>query len=441
VPSGPCGTASNRKLASFDVAAASNTELAAHLETVYGHTVDGIALHMQLHISDLGPIGLLLVEGGDLGLEHPEMMAALTGSSPATTAPTVALNELRRIVADYSGPKPTSLEEIRAISVQAAELLDEHLVMFGDRLTTGYDLLAQTLREMPHILVTSIVDVEAVEVSKMQEVGDEMAEALIAKVPEAHHTRLRQLIADARALYGLRDENSPITYQWSAGILRKAMLEAADRFIAEGRLDDRQGIFDLSAAEIAAFLRGSTTPTPAEISERTRERKALVHLEAPLALGPPVAEPPLEALPDGLGYLMRVILTVMGLIDAAPDVEAPAAMAHAPRAGELTGLGIGTATYVGRARVAATADEGMDKMTPGDVLIAPFTVPTYNAVLAIAGAVVVEQGGLLCHAAVIAREFGIPGVVGAAGALTAIPDGALVEVNAETGSIKVLAEA
>jgi pyruvate,water dikinase len=77
-------------------------------------------------------------------------------------------------------------------------------------------------------------------------------------------------------------------------------------------------------------------------------------------------------------------------------------------------------------------------MEPGDVLVARFTVPTFNTVLAMAGAVVVEHGGLLCHAAVIARELGIPGVVGAAAATTAIPDGATVEVDPVTGTVSVV---
>ena len=80
-------------------------------------------------------------------------------------------------------------------------------------------------------------------------------------------------------------------------------------------------------------------------------------------------------------------------------------------------------------------------MEPGDVLIAPFTVPTYNAVLASAGAVVVENGGLLCHAAVIAREYGIAGLVGVTGVTDQITDGSMVRVDPVDGSIRELSEA
>ncbi|PZS01092.1 MAG: hypothetical protein DLM70_12580 [Chloroflexi bacterium] len=75
----------------------------------------------------------------------------------------------------------------------------------------------------------------------------------------------------------------------------------------------------------------------------------------------------------------------------------------------------------------------------GDVLVAPFTGPAYNSILPILGALVVENGGSMCHAAIVAREFGLPAVIGASGATTAIPDGALVEVDPLRGIVSVVA--
>jgi pyruvate,water dikinase len=80
-------------------------------------------------------------------------------------------------------------------------------------------------------------------------------------------------------------------------------------------------------------------------------------------------------------------------------------------------------------------------MEPGDVLVAPWTAPSFNAVLSIAGGVVVQEGGLLCHAAVMARELGIPAVVGCAGAMTAIHSGDRIEVDPGTGTVRVLQRA
>ena len=89
--------------------------------------------------------------------------------------------------------------------------------------------------------------------------------------------------------------------------------------------------------------------------------------------------------------------------------------------GPLAGTGIGTETYRGTARVATNSDDALDRLQPGDVLVAPFTGPSYNSILPIIGALVVEAGGSMCHAAIVAREFGLPAVIGAAGAPPRFP--------------------
>jgi pyruvate,water dikinase len=104
----------------------------------------------------------------------------------------------------------------------------------------------------------------------------------------------------------------------------------------------------------------------------------------------------------------------------------------------VSGLGVGQEPYVGRARVAERAEDALAVVEPGDVLVVPFTTPAYNAVLAVCGAVVTEEGGALAHAAVLARELGLPAVVGAAGALGTIPDGAQVEVDPGAGTVRLV---
>ena len=107
---------------------------------------------------------------------------------------------------------------------------------------------------------------------------------------------------------------------------------------------------------------------------------------------------------------------------------------------QLVGVGIGAESYVGRACTAANADEAIEKLEPGDVLVVRATSPAFNVVLSIAGAVVTANGGAMSHAAVLARELGIPAVVGAGAALD-IPDGSMVEVDPVAGSVRVLESA
>ena len=100
----------------------------------------------------------------------------------------------------------------------------------------------------------------------------------------------------------------------------------------------------------------------------------------------------------------------------------------------LHGVGIGSQTYHGRAHIVVGVADAFDKLEPGDVLVAAFIGPSINSALPMLGALVVEEGGTLCHAAIVAREFGLPVVVGAWGATVHIPDGALVDVDPKRGS-------
>ena len=109
-----------------------------------------------------------------------------------------------------------------------------------------------------------------------------------------------------------------------------------------------------------------------------------------------------------------------------------------PASGDLHGLGIGATTHRGVARVALDPEAVLDTMQPGDILVAPWTAPTYNAVLAIAGGIVVQEGGLLSHAAVMARELGIPAVIGCRRAMELIGDGDLIEIDAAAGEVSVV---
>ena len=89
----------------------------------------------------------------------------------------------------------------------------------------------------------------------------------------------------------------------------------------------------------------------------------------------------------------------------------------------------------GRARVAQTPEEGT-AIEPGEVLVAPFTDPGWTPLFAVAGAVVMDLGGLLSHGAIVAREYGIPAVVNTRMATTAITTGQSVTVDGVRGIVR-----
>ncbi|TLG79837.1 pyruvate kinase [Vagococcus zengguangii] len=101
----------------------------------------------------------------------------------------------------------------------------------------------------------------------------------------------------------------------------------------------------------------------------------------------------------------------------------------------VSGQGIGDKPVTGVAVVATTAEEAVEKMTEGSVLVVKTTDKDYMPAIDLASALVVEEGGLTSHAAVVAIAKGIPVVVGAANATTAIEAGKLISVDPKAGDI------
>lgn len=91
----------------------------------------------------------------------------------------------------------------------------------------------------------------------------------------------------------------------------------------------------------------------------------------------------------------------------------------------------------GRARVVLDAADPGD-LGPGDVLIAPITDPSWTPLFLAAEAVVVDVGAVMSHAVIVSRELGIPCVVSAVDATLSIPDGALIEVDGNNGTVRIL---
>jgi pyruvate,water dikinase len=77
-------------------------------------------------------------------------------------------------------------------------------------------------------------------------------------------------------------------------------------------------------------------------------------------------------------------------------------------------------------------------MAKGDILVAPYTDPAWTALFPLAAGLVTEAGGLMTHGAVVAREYGIPAVVGVENATNVIPDGAHIRVDGTRGIIEIL---
>lgn len=414
--------AANLEFQSVDVATVDDAELEHHITELLDHLREHFELHFWLHGHDMGPIARYLHTCIGWGLEPGTAIEALSGASPATGVPLGILVRLRAMI-DGSGAHPASLDEVRAISPEAAALLDSYLEEHGNVLATGYDITALTLNELPGVVLDSIRS--AVEPATIDH--EALAATLRSRLEPGDRSEFDALLADARAVMDMRDDNGPLVVEWPAGLLRRALLAAGVRLAAGGQLADPEHALELTPQEARSMFSGGLPPAN-EITRRAERRAALARLEPPDSLGDPEPEPPLTVMPKPLADAVAMVQTAIKYMGMDGDAKVD----------RLTGAGIGTTSYIGRARTAESADDAIEKLEPGDVLVVRATSPAFNAVLSIAGAVVTADGGLLSHAAVLARELGIPAVIGAPGALD-IADGSQVEVDPTTGTIRVVA--
>ncbi len=395
-------------------------ELQAHVDELLDHLHATFELHFWLHGYDLGPIAQYLDAALRWDLDADEAIAALAGASPTTAEPLEHLCRLRELV-DGSGVDVGSLDDVRAISDEAAVLLDDYLAERRHVLTTGYDLTDTTLGELPEVVLRSIRSARRPPSHDAERLATDLRE----QVPAAERTEFDELLATARMVMDMRDGNGPLTVEWPTGLLRRALLAAGDRLVERGRIEHRDHLLVITPDE-ARRLFGAGLAAAEELRDRFERRRSDLALTPPESLGDPEPQPPLEVLPRPLADGIRATMVAIDHIG----------MSGEQRSG-LRGSGVGESPARGAACVADSAEDALRRLVPGQVLVVRATSPAFNSVLAVAGAVVTVDGGVLSHAAVLARELGIPAVVGAADAMT-IPDGSMVEVDPVAGEVRIL---
>lgn len=110
----------------------------------------------------------------------------------------------------------------------------------------------------------------------------------------------------------------------------------------------------------------------------------------------------------------------------------------APEGGDrssLRGTSVSGGVAIGTARIVREAQD-FEKLLPGDILVCPSTTPAWTPLFAVAAAVVADAGGVLSHAAIVAREYRIPAVMACSDATQTIEDGEQIEVNGTTGVVR-----
>jgi len=188
-------------------------------------------------------------------------------------------------------------------------------------------------------------------------------------------------------------------------VLKQALLAEAGRLVHAGVLREREDIFFLTLHELREVVRTSRAD-----DDLIRERKEAFRSYEAL-------RPPRVFTSDG------EVIEGAYRRDDVPD-------------GALAGLPVSAGTAEGRARV--VLDISQADLEPGDILVTAYTDPSWTPLfLSIAG-LVTEVGGLMTHGAVIAREYGLPALVGVERATELIRDGQRIRVHGTDGYVELL---
>ncbi len=317
---------------------------------------------------------------------------------------------------------------LRALDNEVGAAVGGYLDLVGCRLLDGFDISGRYALELPDSLLRAIRSSVAGRADDASDVDERIA-GIRAQVPEEHRAEFDELLGEARLMYRIRDERGVFSDIWASGIARRAVMAAGRRMAAAGKVHDPEHFVDAGFDEMCAMVTGTGGPSADELAARYEFRTSHTGKDAPLVLGPPAPPPPdPSGLPPGVGRVMGAMGIALGALFGSSE--------EAHEEDMLRGLAASSGIYEGPARrVSGPAD--FDRILQGDVLVTESTTEAFNILLPLLGAIVTDSGGLLSHSAIVAREYGIPGVVGTRDATERIPDGTLVRVDGDAGEVTV----
>jgi phosphohistidine swiveling domain-containing protein len=313
------------------------------------------------------------------------------------------------------------------------EILDElarHLEAFGHR-TAMWGLQTPSFIEDPSPVIKVLKDYatqpdsaspghELDRLANERDVAVAAARERLRGYPAPVVAQFEAMLAAAQVGLLLTEDHGFYIDAYAVSLLRDLLSEMGRRLVADGVIDEREDVLMLTYDDlrVAALDLPGTDPRSL-VGQRRAKMAEHAAVTPPQRLGTMPAGPP----PDS--PLTRLAM------------KSAVAPARSSEPGVVTGAAGSAGRVTGVARVVRSLAEA-GALAPGEVLVAETTAPPWTPLFGIAAAVVTDTGGILSHSAVVAREYGIPAVVGAGNATEVIADGDVVEVDGEAGTVRVV---
>jgi pyruvate,water dikinase len=379
-----------------------------------------------------------------LGWDTAKMLTLLEGLSTTSTEPARQLADLaqlarskaavRELLAEVDETTPARLAEVDA---EFARAFSSYVEANGHR-SLRYDIIEPTLAETPHLLLRLVADQlelgfspdrAAREALRRRDAAADEARRLLASPPEADRERFERALARAQGAYPALEDRAWVTNSVQSALLRYVALEIGRRLVERGQLAAVEDVFFLEVPDArSALLDGADRRETVRVA-KGRRAWAMAN-PGPLAYGePPSGEPPFDLLPPPARLVNQAMM--WGL--AQFSEERPDAGGE----GVVSGTPASSGRYTGPVRIVMGEHE-FGKIRAGDVVVCPMTSPAWSVVFPSMGALVTDAGGILSHPAIIAREHGIPAVVGTGNATAVLRDGQRVTVDGSTGVVELV---
>jgi pyruvate,water dikinase len=416
------------KARAVDLRRLDDEALAGHLDQLVAEVLmPNLRVHFRLVLPDIVALHDLAVCCREhLGWDDGQMLQLLAGLSATATEPALELAEIAELAG--SDAVMQGLGAVRATG--AGPRLDAWLNRWGLR-ALEFDPGAPTVSEQES-LVLKLLRQPAPRASTAPAAREQARARARAALGETERGRFDAVLEIAERVHPQREENVLYTQSLPMGLVRRALLEIGCRLVASGGLAAADDVVYLEHAEIRPALDGRLTGEAAAVRVRRRqaERRWVRAHAGPAFHGPaPVPPPSTRGMPRALRRLLEAFVWETTL-ETAPG-------APASRSGMLSGVGASAGRVTGPVRVIRGEDE-LPRFEAGEILVCPSTHSSWAVVFARAAAVVTDHGGVLSHPAIVAREYGIPAVVGTGSATTRLRDGQMVCVDGAAGRVEIV---
>ncbi len=428
-----------QKARTTDFDAMDDTELLAAFDEQLENHVYMWEIHGWINLSLLPATALTDFYNAEIQpSDRNEAWQLLQGYKTRSIDAGSGLWKLSRMVKD--SPGLSKVFELDPVAIPAAlessdagkallDQLDTYLEEFGWRSDGIYELGDATWREDLTIPLNTIQgyvrlgeehnpELAMLRATERREELASAARAKLASDPEKVR-RFDELMEASKYNTRVVEDHSYWIDQMGVAALRRFFLSVGKRLTERGALNQPEDVLFLYKDEIRTGLSTARTDHRKEVAQRRAAFEGASAIVPPDHLGEPT-----PANPDP--FFVAIVDKMLGFLPIEPSTD-PSIIA---------GVAASPGTAQGTVKVVRTLVEA-SKLQQGDIMVCEMTVPTWVPLFATVRAVVADSGGILSHCAIVAREFGLPAVVGTRVGTTTLRDGMTITVDGGRGLVRI----